>query len=300
MKNIAVSIRARLMNNRGREPFERLLVRYGNERLLYRLSCSPYRERFVLKGATLFTVWTGQPHRATRDIDLLGFGDNSRMHLEEIFQSLCRVKVEDDGLIFHPESVQSAPIRKEERYLGVRIRLSAHLTTAQIALQVDVGFGDAICPIPIDGEVPVLLGLPRPSLRMYRRETMVAEKFHAMVDHGATNSRMKDFYDICYLAETFSFEGEPLWDAIQSTFERRAMAVPKEPLALTAAFFVDPQRQQQWKAFGKKAEIPGFRGMPETGKVVMAFLLPALAFERPSDWLWIPDKGWQRRVRLLG
>jgi len=197
-RNVAASVRQRLRNlarQRGVD-FQYLLVRYGMERLLYRFSRSEACDHFVLKGAALFSLWTDQPHRATRDIDLLGHGDNSIEHLEEVFRQICEVTVEDDGLTFFPDSVRGQVISPHDEYEGVRLTLTALLEKARIPLQVDIGFGDTVTPEPTVVEYPVLLDLPPPVLRAYSRETVVAEKFQAMVSLGMGNSRMKDFFDL--------------------------------------------------------------------------------------------------------
>lgn len=196
--NLSASLRARLLNEakaRGEE-FQNFLMRYARERWLYRLSQSPHRERFVLKGAMLFAIWSDQPHRATQDLDLLGFGSSSIPDLEQAFREICHVSALDDGLEMLAESVKGRAIREENIYDGVRLTLTAQLGKARIPLQIDVGFGDSITPEPELIEYPTLLGLPAPHLRAYRRETVIAEKFNAMVVLELRNTRLKDFYDL--------------------------------------------------------------------------------------------------------
>jgi predicted nucleotidyltransferase component of viral defense system len=209
LKNLTASVRARLMNlaRQGREDFGEVLSRYARERLLYRLSASDYRERFVLKGALLFSYWAGAPHRPTRDLDLLGRGEPDMALLEEAFRDICRAEVEPDGLAFLEDSVRGERIKEEEEYEGVRLRLTAALGNARIPLQVDVGFGDAVVPAPEEVAFPTLLGMPAPQLKAYRRETVVAEKFEAMVKLGMLNSRMKDFYDVWELSQKIRLRG---------------------------------------------------------------------------------------------
>lgn len=209
LKNIAASVRQRLLERsrqRG-EDFQFILSRYASERLLYRLSVSPHREGFVLKGALLFLLWGGELHRPTRDLDLLGFGDSSVAALEKVFRELCATTVEDDGLVFVAESVVAGQIREDQEYGGVRVKLVAMLERAKIPMQVDIGFGDAITPAARWHNYPTLLDAPPPRLRTYPRETVVAEKLEAMVSLGMSNSRMKDFYDVAVLARQFDFDG---------------------------------------------------------------------------------------------
>src|SRR5205085_11881243 len=252
------------------------LSRYARERLLYRLSTSDYRERFVLKGALLCSYWAGAPHRPTRDLDLLGRGEPDVALLDDGFRDLCRVEAEPDGLTFLEESVRGEKIKEEEEYEGVRLRLTATLGNARIPLQVDVGFGDAVVPPPEEVTFPTLLGMPAPRLRAYRRETVVAEKFEAMVKLGMLNSRMKDFYDVWELSWRFDFEGGVLSAAIRATFERRGTPVPAEtPLALTPTFCDDAQKRAQWDGFLRKSRIDAAgKTLGEVAESVRDFVMP--------------------------
>ncbi|HEY2343068.1 MAG TPA: nucleotidyl transferase AbiEii/AbiGii toxin family protein [Chthoniobacteraceae bacterium] len=260
--NIAASIRHRLLNlskERG-EPFNLILDRFAAERLLYRLSVSPYIDRFVLKGALLFLLWSESLYRPTRDVDLLGFGESTIEELAKVFREVCRIAGPDDGLVFDADSVEGVTIREDQTYEGVRITLLAFLGTARISMQIDIGFGDAITPKAEVVEFPATLataGLPGAKLRAYPRETVIAEKLEAMVRLGLANSRMKDFHDVSVLARNFSFDGMALAEAIANTFTRRETAVPKDtPVALTAEFARDRTKIAQWAAFQKRAKAP--------------------------------------------
>ncbi len=250
--NLPASIRQRLLNlsrDRG-EDFNLTLTRYGIERLLYRLSQSEYSEQFILKGALLLSLWTDRLQRPTRDIDLLGHGDSSEETLTHLFQDVCEVDVQADGLTFHPETVQVTEIREAQEYGGQRVRMTATLGKARINLQVDIGFGDAITPAPEDIEYPSLLGLPPSRLRAYPKETVVAEKLETMVVLGMANSRMKDFYDVWMMSSELHFSGRTLARAIQVTFQRRQSEFPRAaPTAFTEEFAENPDKSTQWNAF---------------------------------------------------
>ena len=181
--NTAASVRQRRLNlsRQSGEDFQRLLTRYGVERLLDRLSRSDHESRFVLKGALLFSLWTGELHRPTRDLNLLAFGENSQEDLAEVFRSLCAVEVPADGLLFSAATVAVEPIREEQEYGGQRVRMEARLGQARIDLQVDVGFGDVITPKAEAVDYPTILGMNPPRLHAYPRETVVAEKLEALV-----------------------------------------------------------------------------------------------------------------------
>jgi predicted nucleotidyltransferase component of viral defense system len=258
-KNIEASVRQRLLTlskERG-EDFGLVLSRFAIERLLYRVSTSPHKGKFVLKGATLFTVWSGTPHRATRDLDLLGFGDNSPDALARTFREICLVDTLRDGLRFDDKSVSAKPIREDNIYGGIRITLVTKLGTTRIPVQVDVGFGDDVVPNPTEVTLPALLEFPAPVLRAYAKETVIAEKFHAMVVLGMTNSRMKDFFDIAWMANHFDFDEAVLRRAIESTFSRRNTPIPTTPpLCLTEEFFADAAKQRQWNAFTNRIAQP--------------------------------------------
>lgn len=298
--NVAASIRQRLLNlaRDRKEEFQLVLVRYAAERLLYRLSKSPHADQFLLKGALLFQLWTGQPHRSTLDLDLLGQGDDAVARFEQIFREVCAVTVEDDGLRFLTEGIRGEAIREDERYAGVRILGAAMLVTAKIPLQIDIGFGDAVTPKAQQIEYPSLLGLPTATLRAYPKETTVAEKFEAMVSLGIANSRMKDFYDIWVLASQFDFDGAILGRAIRATFQRRGTALPVEiPLALTPEFAENPAKQAQWQGFVKRGRLvakpPTFQAI---AKALTDFLWPvADVIQRGGDFSrkWPAGGSWR-------
>ena len=225
--NRAASVRQKLLNlarERGEE-FQFVLTRYAIERVLYRLSRSAHADRFVLKGAMLFELWTGQTHRSTLDVDLLSEVSNDVDRLLAVFREVVAAEVEDDGLVIDPASVRGEQIREDQHYQGVRLTATATLAGARIPLQIDIGFGDAVVPGPQQAEYPTLLDSSPPRLWVYPKETVVAEKFEAMVSLGIANSRMKDFYDLYVLSERFDFDGDLLARAIAATFARRRTAL---------------------------------------------------------------------------
>lgn len=301
VKNVAASVQARLLERaraRG-DDFQLLLLRYANERLLFRLASSAHAKSFVLKGAALFTYWTGQPHRATRDLDFLGYGTSTEAHLEKVFIEILETAVADDGLVFDPSLVKVAPIREDQEYGGVRVTFVARLGSAKVPLQVDVGFGDAVTPGAQEIEFPALLELPAPRLRAYPRETVAAEKIEAFVKLGLANTRMKDFYDLRTLSEQFEFDGAVLVKALRATFERRGTAFPKDtPVALTAEFFGDKGREIQWSGFARKAGIKKAGDLATTIEHVARFCTEPLVHAAAGDaWAdaWKPTGPWKAK-----
>lgn len=300
IKNLAASVRQRLANlaHAEKEDFQQLLSRYARERLLYRLSVSEYQERFILKGALLFAYWTAAPHRPTRDMDLLSHGAPDIALLEKVFRDLCKLEVEPDGLIFQPDTVKGERIKDEEEYEGVRLHMTTLLENARITLQVDVGFGDRVVPGPEAIDFPTLLDFPAPHLKSYTRESVVAEKFEAMVKLGMPNSRMKDFFDLWSLSQNFEFDGAILSEAIKTTFKIRGTKVPKAPpLALTPEFYGDRQKNAQWNAFINKSGLTAdAKSLPEIAKILINFLMPvseAVVKEKAFNQEWQPSGPWQ-------
>lgn len=275
-ENLAASVRARLLDysRETRQDFYQVLTRYTIERFLYRIGVSPYADSFMLKGALLFDLWFDIPHRATRDVDLLGFGSAELSAIEAIFQELCRIEY-PDGMIFRPESVKVDEIRKEARYDGVRVVLLGYLDGARCLVQVDIGFGDTVTPEAEDVQYPVILkDFAQPTMRAYPRYTVVAEKFDAVYSLGMANSRMKDYFDLYTLARYMDFDGATLGRAVNATFERRrTVVVDSTPIGLTDTFAEDSQKQMQWQAFLRKNGIESV-SLGEVVAFLAGFLLP--------------------------
>lgn len=299
LSNVAASVRQRLLNiirETGDDP-NLVWTRYAAERLLYRLSVSKHAGDFILKGAMLFVAWTGHSYRPTLDMDFLGRGEDSSERVAKVFRDVCAVNAEPDGMTFDVNTVTAIPIREEQEYRGQRITLTALLGKSRIPLQVDVGFGDAVTPRATKIHYPTLLDFPAPHIRGYPRETVVAEKFQAMVVLGIANSRMKDFYDLYILARDFNFDGNTLVQAVKATFKRRKTPIPlKPPLALTDEFGRDDMKSTQWKAFIRKSGLPDAPAFIEVLSCLRDFLLPVLrASEKNelSSGKWTAGKSWK-------
>jgi hypothetical protein len=233
---------------------------------------SPHGRELVLKGAALFTVWTGHPHRATRDLDLLGFGEPSQERLRAMFADVVRTPVPDDGVSFEATAIEAGAIRDGEEYGGVRLHLTARVATAVVRLQVDIGFGDAITPGTTEIGFPPLIDFPAPRLRAYPRETVVAEKLEALVKLGIANSRMKDFHDLAELSRLFAFDGTLLVRAIRATFERRGTPLPNAPpVAFTPDFTGNKEKRAQWSGFMRKARLKDAADLGATMAAVARF-----------------------------
>lgn len=258
MANLSASILDRLLTlakQRG-DDYNLVLNRFALERLLCRLSTSAHADSFMLKGALLFALWYDDPHRPTRDADLLGFGQDDAEHLISVFREVAAMSMED-GIVFDVASVRADAIREENTYGGTRINLVARIGSARCSLQIDVGFGDAVTPEAQTVVFPTLLNdFPAPTLRVYPVYTVIAEKYQAMVMLGMANSRMKDFYDLAVIARRTELDGATLAGAIAATFARRSTALPTvRPVALTSQFSEDETKRRQWQAFLNKNRL---------------------------------------------
>lgn len=305
--DVAASIKARLLNQarKREEEFEAFLVRYACERFLFRLGISSVRDRCTLKGAGLLGLWMDEPHRATRDVDLLAAGASDESAVRITMEIICREPCPDDGIRLDLGSLTVTPIRDEQRYTGQRAVLRAFLGKARIRLQVDFGFGDALPAPPEEARLPTLIdGLPAPAVRVYPRVATVAEKFEAMVQLGRRNSRMKDFHDIWALSEALAFDGASLLEAVSRCFDRRRTPwTPEPPDAMTPAFYADPELDTRWRAYLRKG---GFRTSPPArfaavGDRVRTFLGPvrdSILARTAFDRHWPPGGSWQPAASL--
>jgi len=293
VKNIQASIRARLKNKtkEANRSFSEILQYYGMERFLYRFSCSKYVDKFILKGALMFTVWQIPERRTTLDIDFSARFNNHIASIEKVIRDVCKVSVIPDGLMFDSNTVKAQKIKEGADYEGVRVKFRGFLERARVAMQIDVGFGDIIYPKPKTIDYPVILDLPKPHLKGYTIESVVSEKFESMIKLGLLNSRMKDFYDIWLMMRQFDFNGSKLIEALKKTFDHRKTPLPeRKPLFTEEIYDEKSDRQGLWKSFLKKGDI---KHAPEklniTAKTIEGFLIkPLSAIKSKQNF----DKSW--------
>ncbi len=300
-KNIAASVHQRLLNkakSSGR-PFNELLQYYAIERFIYRLSKSNYADRFILKGALLLSAWNMPKSRPTKDIDLLGRIGNTQETIVAAIKEICEQDVVADGLTFDASSVTAARITENAEYEGLRVRFQGTLGNARTPLQVDVGFGDVVSPGPCRIFYPTLLDFPAPSMSGYSMESVIAEKFQAMVKLGVLNSRMKDFYDIWALSRAFDFSGVTLATAISATFDARNTSLPGEPTVFQDSFALDKSKEIQWQAFLKRSNLgTSTTSFVEVAAAIKEFLKPvvlAIAGGRAAKLVWNTPGPWRTR-----
>lgn len=294
--NTAASIHQRLLNKAAAEhrTFNELLQYYAIERFLYRLGESPHCRQFVLKGALVFLAWQAPLTRPTRDMDFLGFTSNSVENLIHIVQEVCNQPVDPDGLIFDPASVHGEIIKEEADYEGVRVTFLGFLGKAQIHMRLDVGFADVVTPDPEALEFPTILDhMSKPCIWAYPPETVIAEKFQAMISLGMINSRMKDFYDLWFIAQSMEFDFQLLREAIFNTFDRRVTTIPEDTPTAFSNEFAD-QKQVMWSGFLKKNQIEDAPiKLFDAIQVLKKFFDPVIYSVEKRLSRWSPDIGWR-------
>ena len=258
VKNYAKSVKTRLLNlmNSSGYKYMYLLARYFNERLLYRVSVSQYKDNFLLKGGSLLYAFNGLETRPTIDIDLMARRiSRNREDLERVFREILSIECEKDGVTFDVEGLRSEPITVEKEYPGTRFFLTAQMDSIVYPMSIDIGFGDVVTPSPVEVDFPLLLGdIPAISIKAYSLETVVAEKFHAMIDRDVTNSRMKDFFDCYQILTTKKLDDEGLFVAIKATFDNRGLIRNDDLRLFSNEFYTDGARLLRWKAFMKKIQ----------------------------------------------
>lgn len=298
--NLAASVAARLLNQAKQSgaDYQTQLTSYCLERFLYRLSVSGLRDRFVLKGAMLLRLWSDQPYRATRDLDLLRRGEGTFAAIRADLAAIVGTEVPPDAVVFDGERIAVEAIRADDESAGTRATILASVGKAKLMLQVDMGLGDAVWPPAQACTYPTLLEFPAPELLAYPREAVVAEKLEAMIVLGDRNSRIKDFFDIHYLAGRFEFDRKTMSEAVRLTFDRRKTPIPAgDPIGLTSAYWDNPSRPPQIRAFARRAglEVPA-KPAEEFTALLHAFLAPVLDDLREGgvvEGMWPPGGPWR-------
>ena len=269
IKNISASVKAKLLNlaKTEKKDFNKILLRYFQEGLLRRLSLSKYKNNFVLKGGLLLILIDVKTTRPTMDIDFLAQKTKNDLEtIKNIFKEISEVSLAD-GISFSPNSVEVSRIKEDADYEGVRVKILCNLGQAEQLLQIDLGFGDVITPDEQDILFPSMIWEEESKLKGYPLETVVAEKYEAMIKLALLNSRMKDFYDVYTIIKEGSLRREVLKAAIKNTFANRNTDLPTEPFVFTEVFYNNPDKQTQWAAFLKKNTITD---APQTFKEVVA------------------------------
>ncbi len=242
--------------------YQQLVVRFFHERLLFRLSKSDYRERFILKGGALLYAFDEFMPRPTLDIDFMGRRiDNDKANILTAFKTIAAMSFPEDGITFQTETLTAEEITVEKKYPGVRISMVANIGSYKQNLTFDIGFGDVIVPRPQELEYPTLFdAMEEPDILAYSLETVVAEKFQTMIDRGRFNSRMKDYFDLYRIFTVHHFDDTLLSEAIMATFENRGTEFVEEHDFFSEDFGKDTMLNQQWKNYTRKMklDLPSF------------------------------------------
>ena len=280
-KNIAMSVRDRLLNIRNSEPgiqYMQVLLRYTQERLLYRLSMSQFRDNFCLKGSALLFAYEKFKARPTKDIDFLGDRiSRDKEVIKRSFIEICQIQCDKDGLSFDSgeNDIKVEDISLDKEYNGVTVSVTARLGTAVIPFSMDVGFGDIVVPEPQELDYPLLLeDMPEVSVNAYSLETVVAEKFQTMIDRGLANSRMKDFYDVYSILSSHMLNNEILSEAMVSVFNNRNTGYYEDHPLFNGEFKNDSVKQVQWNSFMKKMKYNGILTLGDAVDRITEELLP--------------------------
>ena len=258
IKNHAASVKNKLREIAKSEgkSHQLLLIRYFQERLLFRVSQSPFKRKFCLKGGALLYALQEDKGRVTKDLDFLGLNLKSNISsLKNIFTIISKIPFPQDGVVFDPASIEGSEITKDGKYHGIRLGIFGYLEKTRQRLQIDIGFGDVVTSGPVEIIYPVILDLPPPSLFSYNIETIIAEKFEAMIDLSETNTRMKDFYDVYYLIKNHQLDPQVLENAINNTFKHRNTPTPPNHLLFEPNFYLDENRKTLWYSWLNKMTL---------------------------------------------
>lgn len=303
IKNIPVSVRQRLSNiarSENRIALD-LLHYYAMERFLYRLSKSSHADSFILKGALLLHVFGGELSRATKDIDFLAKIENSEGSLANSLKEIMQIPSESDGIQFHPDTLSISKTQWDSRDRGMRADFLATLGTSKISMRVDLAFGSQITPAPIQIIYPEILDMGSPRIFGSTLESVIADKFEAMVSRDETNSRLKDFYDLWVISKNRAFEFAVLSDAIKETFAFYGTSIPNTvPLCFHEKFYALPEKIVQWKNFFRQSKLKQETGLKEVCERIEMFLLPicqhVLSKTESPKMQWNHQQGWVEQL----
>jgi predicted nucleotidyltransferase component of viral defense system len=277
MNNRAVSIRARLLNLAKKEgiDFQLIIIRFLHERLLYRLSVSDYSQQLILKGGAFIYAMQGLKSRPTIDVDLLGTQISNDIEvLCKVFRQICAIESRDE-VTFNPKSVVGELITQQDKHNGVRLYIDASFHTVRQRIQIDVGFGDIVIPVVQELEYPILLDdMQVPVIQAYSKETVIAEKFQAMIELSVANSRMKDFYDVYKLLADNEFDNDTLEEAIKATFANRETSYAENHALFSVDFATNLQRKRSWTAFLNKINRDKELDFEEVMRLIKEKLMP--------------------------
>ncbi len=298
MKEIGKSVKYRL-NNIAKETNRQhsdLLQYYAMERFLYRLSTSKHRSQLLLKGALLLQCVDNNLARATKDIDFLATFLAREHQLKSILIDCIEMPTQDDGIIFDSSSITISEIQRDSRYCGYRVSIKGKIDSAQVNVQLDIGFGSSVVPAPMELSYPSLLGFEAPQLLGSSLECAIADKFEAMVSRGDATTRLKDFYDIWIITKNRIFNFDDVTRAIAETFNYYQTEIPSSlPNCLSADFYEQQQNQNRWQAFLRRSRIVNNLELSTAIEQITTFIMPICKFihkQGEEYQTWNNEKRW--------
>ena len=249
MADIAASVLARLKNKAkesGRS-YQLCLQLFCQEEFLRRLEKSKYAENLVLKGGLFLYSLTDFDSRVTVDVDfLLRQIPNTPEQLKGILEEVIAIQTGNDFVTFEIKDI--TPIAVAKKYAGIGASMVAHIKNTRTPFGIDFGVGDIIVPKQKKRKIPTQLNdFVSPIINTYSIETTVAEKIDAILSLMEFSSRMKDYYDIYYLASKFDFDGVTLTEALKKTFENRGHSFTIAQFEQVMTFDNDDAMQKKWK-----------------------------------------------------
>ncbi|MDD3000355.1 MAG: nucleotidyl transferase AbiEii/AbiGii toxin family protein [Candidatus Riflebacteria bacterium] len=305
MPDIAASVLARLKNKatQSGRSFQLCLQLFCQEEFLRRLEKSKYADNFVLKGGLLIYAITNFESRVTIDIDFLLLKlPNTPQQLKETLDEIINCESENDFITFELKSVE--PITVTKKYTGVSASITARIKNTRIQLKIDIGVGDIIIPRKQKQKVPTQLeDFTAPNINAYSIETTIAEKLDAILTLMEFSSRMKDYYDIYYLANHFNFEGNILVKALKNTFKNRNHSFTNEHFEQIMSFYTNEAMQKKWKAFSKKVkiEVDNFKTVIDTIRAFLEQPYTAVMQNKQYKTHWVAsEQTWKTPPGLKG
>ncbi len=260
VSNRAKSVLDRLKNQSKQTnlSFQASLQLFAQEEFLRKLSLSDYNNKFILKGGMFIYTLTNYESRPTKDVDfILRNSSNKLDDIERTIKNICAVKTGNDFILI--KFMRISQIGKQKEYPGARVSLLATIGKVRIPFSIDIGINDIVVPEPTKSVITTRLkNFTSPEIYTYSLESTIAEKLDAILERMSATSRMKDFFDIYYLSNTFDFDGKTLHIAIMSTTKHRNRTMPNDAFDDIRSFASNPYLLKQWSNFdpAKETELP--------------------------------------------
>lgn len=300
-KNVSASVKAKLTNiaKKDKKDFSSVCLQYCQERFLYRLSVSNYKDKFILKGGLSLIAINISSQRPTKDIDFLAQQiKNDISSIKQIFLEVIENTVVDDGLRFDTNSINTETIAEEALYQGIRVNMDAFLDKSIYKIVVDIGFSDKLInQVELISFPNFLDTFDPPLIKVYPLEAIIAEKFEAIVKLYSINSRLKDFYDIYFLSITKSFEISRLHNNLINTFDNRETSIESRKNIFAEKFKANTDMEKKWQAFLRRNKLPLTYNFYQIVEHIENFI--DYSFENNLGFIWSPElQKWETIIDL--